>query len=135
MEFKFFFIFPCFHLAFLFQDTFDHDKGQKSANSGRRLHWIFGILSSVFFFVSFFSRSTVKFSKEMAPKCGYGRDGETRVLRVWAISSVKRGGSRWTGAATGVFSAPSLQVLPARSPLSPVVPPPLPYCPRQGLVC
>ena len=35
-----------------FQDTFDHDKGQKSAFSGRCLHWIFWIFSSGFFYVS-----------------------------------------------------------------------------------
>ena len=28
------------------QDTFDHDKGQKSAISGRRLHWILLVFSS-----------------------------------------------------------------------------------------
>ena len=31
------------------QDAFDHDRGQKSAISGRRLHWIFLIFSSGFF--------------------------------------------------------------------------------------
>ena len=29
-----------FFLAILRQDMFDHDRGQKSAISGRRLHWI-----------------------------------------------------------------------------------------------
>ena len=38
----------------LTQDTFDHDKEQKSAISGCRLHWIFRVLSSGFF--SLFSR-------------------------------------------------------------------------------
>ena len=27
------------HMLYVGQDTFDHDKGQKSAISGRRLHW------------------------------------------------------------------------------------------------
>ena len=31
---------------------FEHDKGQKSAISGRRLHWFFGIFSPVNVFVS-----------------------------------------------------------------------------------
>ena len=31
------------------QDAFDHDKGQESVISGRRLQWIFGIFSSGFF--------------------------------------------------------------------------------------
>ena len=32
------------------QDTFDHDKGQKSAISGRHLHWIFlNFLQWIFF--------------------------------------------------------------------------------------
>ena len=39
------------------QGAFDHDKGQKSAISGRRLHWIFWIFSSGCF--SFFSRFSV----------------------------------------------------------------------------
>ena len=30
---------PPFYLIFASQDTFDHDKGQKSVISGRRLHW------------------------------------------------------------------------------------------------
>ena len=33
------------------QDTFDHDKEQKSAISGKFLHWILKIFSSVFFFL------------------------------------------------------------------------------------
>ena len=48
----------------LIQDTFDHDKGQKSAISGRRLHWISQIFSSRCF--PFFSRFSVQFSKEIA---------------------------------------------------------------------
>ena len=51
------------------EDTFDHNKGQKSAISGRRLHWNFLNFSSGYFFW-LFSRFTVYFSKEMAPKCG-----------------------------------------------------------------
>ena len=35
--------------ADIFSDTFDHDKGQKSAISGRRLHWIFFEFSPVDF--------------------------------------------------------------------------------------
>ena len=31
---------------FKYQDTFNHDKGQKSGISGRRLHWIFFFLFS-----------------------------------------------------------------------------------------
>ena len=50
------------------QDTFDHDKGQKAAISGRRLHWI--ILDFLQLIFSLFSRCTVQFSKEMVPKCG-----------------------------------------------------------------
>ena len=30
----------------VFQEAFDHDKGQKSAVSGRRLHWMFWIFSN-----------------------------------------------------------------------------------------
>ena len=46
------------------QDTFDHDKGQKSAISGRRLHWIFLIFLQWIFCLSpmdlsLFSRSMV----------------------------------------------------------------------------
>ena len=41
------------------QDTFDHDKGQKSAISGSFLNWIFLISSSGFF--SFFSRFSLCF--------------------------------------------------------------------------
>ena len=50
-------------LTILFQDALDHDKGQKSAISARRLHWIFLIFSSGLIF--FFSRLYVYFSKEM----------------------------------------------------------------------
>ena len=39
------------------QDTFDHDKGQKSAISGRRLRWIF--LSFLQWIFSLFSRFIV----------------------------------------------------------------------------
>ena len=42
------------------QDKFDHDKGQKSAISGRRLHWIFCFFSSIY----------VEFSKTSPLKSG-----------------------------------------------------------------
>ena len=48
-----------------FQDAFDHDKGQKSTISRRRLHWIFS--SGVFLLLS---RFTVQVTKEMATKDG-----------------------------------------------------------------
>ena len=64
------------------------DKGQKkSAISGRRLHWILWIFSSGFF--SFLSRSSVQFSKEIAPKCREncpisGQRKKRRILsRLW----------------------------------------------------
>ena len=50
------------------QDAFDHDKGQKSAILGRRLHWIFRIFSTGFFLL--LSRFSVQFSQEIPPKCG-----------------------------------------------------------------
>ena len=59
------------------QDKFDHDKGQKSAISGRRLHWR---LSTGFF--CFFSRSSVQFSKTSPLKSGESSEkssGENRV--------------------------------------------------------
>ena len=67
----------------IFQGMFDHDKGQKSAISGRRLHWIFGIFSSRCF--SFFSRFYVQFSKEIALKCGENGpiSGRTRLWLSW----------------------------------------------------
>ena len=54
------------------QDKFDHDKGQKSAISGRRLHWIF----------CFFSSICVQFSKTSPLKSGESSEkfrGENRV--------------------------------------------------------
>ena len=44
------------------QDTFDHDKGQKSAISGRRLHWRLS--------TGFFAFSYVQFSKTSPLKSG-----------------------------------------------------------------
>ena len=44
------------------QDAFDHDKGQKFAISGRRLHWIFFIL--LLWIISLFSRFSMQCSKE-----------------------------------------------------------------------
>ena len=61
----------------LFQDTFDHDKGQKSAISGRRLHWR---LSTGF--LRFFSSIYVQFSKTSPLKSGESSEkssGENRV--------------------------------------------------------
>ena len=54
------------------QDKFDHDKGQISAISGRRLHWIF----------CFFSSTYVQFSKTSSLKSGESSEkssGENRV--------------------------------------------------------
>ena len=48
------------------QDAFDHDKGQKSVISGRRLDWIF---FGIFHFFQFLQVFCV-ISKEIAPKCG-----------------------------------------------------------------
>ena len=59
------------------QDKFDHDKGQKSAISGRRLHWR---LSTGFF--CFFSSIYVQFSKTRPTKSGESSEkssGENRV--------------------------------------------------------
>ena len=60
-----------FKLRDLSQDTFDHDKGQKSAISEKFLHWIF--LNFLQWIFPLFSRFTVQFSKEVAPKCGESR--------------------------------------------------------------
>ena len=63
--------------AVYFQDKFDHDKGQKSAISGRRLHWR---LSTGFF--CFFSSIYVQFSKTSPLKSGESSEkssGENRV--------------------------------------------------------
>ena len=46
------------------KDAFDHDNGQKSAISGRRLLCIF------LWIFCFFSRFGVQFRKKIAPKCG-----------------------------------------------------------------
>ena len=54
------------------QEKFDHDKGQNSAISGRRLHWIFCFFSSVY----------VQFSKTSPTKSGESSEkssGENRV--------------------------------------------------------
>ena len=62
---------------FFFQDKFDHDKGQKSAISGRRLHWR---LSTGFF--CFFSSIYVQFSKTSPLESGESSEksrGENRV--------------------------------------------------------
>ena len=59
------------------QGTFDHDKGQKSAISGRRLHWRLSIG-----FFAFFSSIYVQFSKTSPPKSGESSEkssGENRV--------------------------------------------------------
>ena len=59
------------------QDKFDHDKGQKSAISGRRLHWR---LSTGCF--AFFSSIYVRFSKTSPLKSGESNEtssGENRV--------------------------------------------------------
>ena len=49
----------------IFQDVFDHDKGLKSVISGRNLQWI--LLNFLLWICPFFSRSSVHFSKEIAP--------------------------------------------------------------------
>ena len=59
------------------QDKFDHDKGQKSAISGRRLHWR---LSTGFF--AFFSCIYVQFSQTSPTESGESSEkssGENRV--------------------------------------------------------
>ena len=65
------------------QDAFDHDRGQKSAISGHRLHWIFW--NFLQWIISLFSRFSVQCSKEIAPKCGEncpisGRRKKRRIL-------------------------------------------------------
>ena len=48
------------------QDAVDHDKGQKSAISGRRVHWIF--LNFLQWIFAFFSRFSVQLSYGNGPK-------------------------------------------------------------------
>ena len=64
----------CFRFIYVIicQDKFDHDKGQKSAISGRRLHWIFCVFSSIY----------VQFSKTSPLKSGESSEkssGENRI--------------------------------------------------------
>ena len=72
-------VFPPFTISIhnVNQDTFDHDKGQKSAISGRRLHWR---LSTGFF--AFSPAFLVQFSKTSPLKSGESSEkssGENRV--------------------------------------------------------
>ena len=54
-----------------FQDAFDHDKGQKSAISGRRLHWIFCFFSS--FYVQYSKTSPLKSGESSEKSSGENR--------------------------------------------------------------
>ena len=70
------FLFSKIHMN-VYQDKFDHDKGQKSAIPGRRLHWR---LSTGF--LVFFSSVYVQFSKTSPLKSGESSEkssGENRV--------------------------------------------------------
>ena len=67
--------------SFMYHDTCDHDKGQKSAISGRRLHWIFFDISPVDFPVSpvrFLWNSVRKSPQKCGENCPIS-GGETRV--------------------------------------------------------
>ena len=60
----------------IIQSTFDHDKGQKSAISGRRLHWrlstgIFGFFSSIY--VQFSKTSPLKSGESSEKSSGENR--------------------------------------------------------------
>ena len=67
----------------VFQDKFDHDKGQKSAISGRRLHWR---LSTGFF--CFFSSIYVQFSKTSPLKSGESSEKSVEKIASNPVTSV-----------------------------------------------
>ena len=66
-----------------FQDKFDQHKGQKSAISGRRLHWR---LSTGFFY--FFPSIYVQFGKTSPPKFGESSENPVEKIASNPVTSV-----------------------------------------------
>ena len=62
----------------IYQDKFDHDKGQKSAISGRRLQWIFCFFSSIY----------VQFSKTSPLKSGESSENPVEQIASNPVTSV-----------------------------------------------
>ena len=73
------------------QDKFDHNKGQKSAISGHRFHWIVYLNFLRWMFVPCSPGLSLQFRKEIAPKCGENcpiseRRKKRRILsRLWLL--------------------------------------------------
>ena len=64
---------------FLFRDTFDHDQGQESAISGRRLEWILDFLQWIFSLLSRFLITLVRKSRQHLEKIAQLPGGEKDV--------------------------------------------------------